>query len=354
MKNLFLYFILFSVVFSVYAESNLTELHSLTNLILKAYDRTITMDTYQNSLKTLKSFQKDNEGANKQVILNALILTNRYEDIVKLDETPPSKALPLYFSLFENDELTDWQCSLMDNQYKGSFGEWVYQLIIQKLQIFTQEDRESVMMLWLPEQSVMWNDHDLAFFWYYAGLKYLPTLWNDWHRIWKMENARKEPREEVLKKLAKEIARQFNYHLFPFVAKAIEEGDATLKPLLKELSNSSYHRFWLYHSFSPTESLLESSSRLPADYPQFNDEKTFLVWWDKYKDNYTIPPSGKKLSDIRNIFERKYPAWYFTKEMYKSALQAEKALDEYCKLKERPISNCWYFTMKEGDEKNWE
>ena len=204
-------------------------------------------------------------------------------------------------------------------------------------------------MLWLPDQSVMWNKHNLTFFWYYVGLKYLPTLWEDWYKCWKMENQRTEPRKMVLTRLAKEISRQFNYHLFPFVAKAIEDGDTSLKLLLEELSRCSYHRDLLYCSLRSDASPFESLKRWPDDKPNFTDEKSFLIWWDKYKDNYIVAPSDKKLSDIKNIFERKYPPNFFTKKMYESALKAEKALDEYCKRENRPLTNCWYFNIKEGD-----
>ena len=29
-------------------------------------------------------------------------------------------------------------------------------------------------------------------------------------------------------------------------------------------------------------------------------------------------------------------------------------LEEYCKLKERPLTNCWYFNIKEGDSEKQE
>ena len=345
MKKIFIY--LFSaLVYSVHADPCLTELKSLTNSVINIYSKISIFDDYYACLKILKASSNSSETFDQKTLLNAKAVTNSYAEEVCFDEIPPSKALPQLFALLENDELTDWQCSLMDNKYKGSFGEWVYQLIIQKLQIFAEEDKENVMMLWLPEQSVMWNDHDLAFFWYYVGLKHLPSLWNDWYSIWKLENKRTEPRKAVLKKLAKEIARQFSYHLYPFVAKAIEEGDTTLKPLLKELACRSYHESLLYHSLRSNE--IHEVKR-PQDYPNFRDEESFLIWWNKNKDNYIVPPSQKKLSDIKNIFERKYPPRFFTKEMYESALKAEKALDEYCKRENRPLTNCWYFNIKEGD-----
>jgi hypothetical protein len=340
---------LLALSFTADAAPSLPELQALTNIILTAHSRIAPFDTYKSSLKTIKSYENKAENEDQQKLLNAKAVTNCYEESVRLDKVPPSKALPLLFALFENDELTDCECSLKDKKYNGSFGEWVYQLIIQKLQIFAEEDKENVMMLWLPDQSVMWNDHDLAFFWYYVGLKYLPVLWNDWYSIWKLENKRPEPREAVLKKLAKEVARQFNYHLFPFVAKAINDGDTTLTPLLKELSRCSYHRDLLYCSLRSDASPFESLKRWPDDKPNFRDEESFLAWWNEYKDHFIIPPSDKKLSDIKNIFERKYPPRFFTKEMYESALKAEKALDEYCKRENRPLTNCWYFNIKEGD-----
>ena len=349
MKN-FILLVIFSIIVSeTFAESSLPELQALTNIILTAHSRIAPFDIYKSSLKTIKSYENKAENEDQQKLLNAKAVTNCYEESVKLDKIPPSKALPLFFALLENDELTDWECSLKDKKYNGSFGEWVYQLIIQKLQIFTQEDSENIMMLWLPDQSVMWNKHNLTFFWYYVGLKYLPTLWEDWYKCWKMENQRTEPRKMVLTRLAKEISRQFNYHLFPFVAKAIEDGDTSLKLLLEELSRCSYHRDLLYCSLRSDASPFESLKRWPDDKPNFTDEKSFLIWWDKYKDNYIVAPSDKKLSDIKNIFERKYPPNYFTKKMYESALKAEKALDEYCKLENRPLTNCWYFNIKEGD-----
>ena len=349
MKHIWLLLCLVVLPFSVDAAPSLAELKALTNLIINIYSKTLVLDDYYDSLKVLKTSGNSSETVDQKTLLNAKAVTNSYAEEVTFDEIPPSKALPLFFALLENDELTDWECSLKDKKYNGSFGEWVYQLIIQKLQIFTQEDSENIMMLWLPDQSVMWNKHNLTFFWYYVGLKYLPTLWEDWYKCWKMENQRTEPRKMVLTRLAKEISRQFNYHLFPFVAKAIEDGDTSLKLLLEELSRCSYHRDLLYCSLRSDASPFESLKRWPDDKPNFTDEKSFLIWWDKYKDNYIVAPSDKKLSDIKNIFERKYPPNFFTKKMYESALKAEKALDEYCKLKNRPLTNCWYFNIKEGD-----
>ena len=346
MKHIWLLLCLVVLPFSVDAAPSLAELKALTNLIINIYSKTLVLDDYCDSLKVLKTSGNSSETVDQKTLLNAKAVTNSYAEEVSFDEIPPSKALPLLFALLENDELTDWQCSLMENEFNDSFGELVYQLIIGKMRISTKRDKKNIMMIWLPEKSAMWNSHDLTFFWYYAGLKHLPTLWNDWYAVWKLENKREKPRNDVLKRLANEIARQFSYHLYPFVAKAIEEGDTTLKPLLLELACRSYHESLLYHSISSKE--IHEVKR-PKDYPNFRDEESFLAWWNEYKDHFIIPPSDKKLSDIKNIFERKYPPRFFTKEMYESALKAEKALDEYCKRENRPLTNCWYFNIKEGD-----
>ena len=345
MKHIWLLLCLVVLPFSVDAASSLAELKALTNLIINIYSKTLVLDDYCDSLKVLKTSGNSSETVDQKTLLNAKAVTNSYAEEVTFDEIPPSKALPQLFALFENDELTDWQCGLItEYAFPDSFGELIYQLIIRKLQIFTKTDKKNVTMLWLEEQSAIRNSHDMAFFWYYAGLKHLPTLWDDWYTIWKLENKREKPRNDVLKRLANEIARQFSYHLYPFVAKAIE-GDTTLKPLLSELACRSYHESLLYHSISSKE--IHEVKR-PKDYPNFRDEESFLAWWNEYKDHFIIPPSEKKLSDIKNIFERKYPPRFFTKEMYESALKAEKALDEYCKRENRPLTNCWYFDLKEG------
>ena len=346
MKYLLLFNLIFITVFSVFADYDLEELQAFTNLIIRANSSVVPLDAYHRCLQELKVLDGSKENVDRQNLTNLKAATNCYNESLVLDKIPPSKALPLLFSLLENEKLTDFSCNLKDNKFNGSFGEWVYQLIIRKLQIFTKKDANDIVMIWLPEDSVMWNNHDLVFFWYYVGLKYLPTLWSDWYKCWKIENQRSEPRPKVLKKMANDLNRQFHYHLFPFVAKAIEDGDTSLKPLLEELSRCSYHRPLLYRSLKSSGT---SAFNKPYDDPDFKDEKSFLVWWDKYKDNYIVAPSNKKLSDIKNIFERKYPPRFFTKEMYESALKAEKALDEYCKRENRPLTNCWYFNIKEGD-----
>ena len=129
MKSLFFY--LFSaLVCSAYADYNFPELKSLTNSIINIYSKTLVIDDYCDSLRVLKTSGNSSETVDQKSLLNAKAVTNSYAEEVTFDEIPPSKALPQLFALLENDELTDWQCSLMENEFNDSFGELVYQLII--------------------------------------------------------------------------------------------------------------------------------------------------------------------------------------------------------------------------------
>ena len=149
MKHIWLLLCLVVLPFSADAAPSLTELKALTNLIINIYSKTLVLDDYCDSLKVLKTSGNSSETVDQKTLLNAKAVTNSYAEEVSFDEIPPSKALPLLFALLENDELTDWQCSLMGNEFNDSFGELVYQLIIGKMRISTKRDKKNIMMIYV-------------------------------------------------------------------------------------------------------------------------------------------------------------------------------------------------------------
>ena len=95
-------------------------------------------------------------------------------------------------------------------------------------------------------------------FWY-EWRKYLPKVWDMWYACWKEENKREKPRETIVKILL-EDAGGLTYHFAPFIYEAIKEGDRSLE-----------------RNFS-------------ALWPKGKTNETFMVWWEREKDNFTLPP----------------------------------------------------------------
>ena len=233
----------------------------------------------------------------------------------------------------ENDSLIDRQIVLFNGSYTNSFSSFLNRRIQKKLDINAYSGfKKTPTMLWLPKNMPM-SQTQMPLFWYYIGRKYLPTLWEDWYKCWKLENQLEKPRVEVLEKLAKDLNYEFGYHVYPFIAEAIRSGDNSFQPLIDVLP-----KFGGYTGFGWS---------LDKAY-DFVDSKTFLVWWDKSKDNFLIPDC-KDINDVKNIFYRKNPADCLGPDTYQRFLQLGKILDEYCKQEERPLTNCWYFNIKEGD-----
>lgn len=334
---------IFSLVFVslLRADIDFESLQKLTNQIDIAYGKVMIMKSDLTTYLDVLASKSNVEGIkpSEKAIREAICLTNAYAVTKHLEQMPPAKALPLYVSLMENDSLIDRQIVLFDGSYTNTFSSFLNGKIHTKLDINAYSGfKKTPTMLWLPKSMPM-TQIQMALFWYYIGRKYLPVLWEDWYKCWKLENQLEKPRFEVLEKLAKDLNYEFGYHVYPFIAEAIRQGDDTFQPLIDVLP-----KFGGYTGFGWSLDLDKSYG--------FVDSKTFLTWWDHNKDNFIIP-DGKNINDVKNIFYRKNPADCLGPDTYKRYLQLGKILDEYCKQEERPLTNCWYFTMKEGDEKNW-
>jgi len=95
-------------------------------------------------------------------------------------------------------------------------------------------------------------------FWY-EWRKHLPQVWDVWYECWKIENIRKKPREAIIKALQEDVYG-FGYHLAPFIYNAIKAGDQSLE------------------------------RHFGALWPKDKTNETFLAWWEREKDNFTLPP----------------------------------------------------------------
>lgn len=98
----------------------------------------------------------------------------------------------------------------------------------------------------------------LPWFWY-EGRKHLPEMWDDWYGCWKKEHQREKPRKVIVKALYEEAAR-LTFHFAPFIYEAIKGGDKTLEQYFK------------------------------SSWPDGHTNENFVVWWEREKDNLTLPP----------------------------------------------------------------
>ena len=342
MKKIMFCFFTLVFVASLKADVDIKILQTLTNQITIAYGRDVMAKSdLAEYLSVLAAKDKpEGERPSEEEISESIKATNVYAVTKHLEFMPPSKALPLYFSLLENNQLLNDEIVFFDGINSNSFANILNELIFTKLDI----NARAVSGNKTPETLFFWYAGcgfprtQQTLFWYYIGLEYLPTLWEDWYTCWKLENKREKPRAAVLQKLAKDLEYEFGYHAYPFIAEAIRQGDETFQPLISILPK--------YGSY------LRLGWKLDKPY-RFNDSKSFLIWWDENKDDFIIP-AHKKITEVSNVYSRNKSGDGFGLDCYKSILKFGKKLDEYCKLEERPLTNCWYFNIKEGDEKNWE
>ena len=285
------------------------------------------------------------------MVADSIDFTNAFFETDAFYKRPPAEIVPMLFDLLENDEICDrWQV-FINGQYTNTYSQWVYELIYERLEIYTlvKDQKDQVTMLWFPEgESSIGRPVEFPFFWYYAGLKHLPTLWDDWYTIWKLENKRDVPRTNILERLSAQISSQFSYHLFPFVAKAIEDGDKTLEPLINKLPKTHNYRMLLWGSWWYNISLDPAVSEAHKLF--FTNATSFVSWWKDNKEKYIIPLPKRTLADFKHVIRRKCKPIWIDETRYRAALRVEKALDAYCAQKERSITNCWYFVENYENE----
>lgn len=355
MKKIIFFLLTVSFASLLRAEASFKDLQSLTNIIAITHHRTVLTTFLLQHLNVLEAAEKGGTNApSAEAVADAIDYTNAYYTSKAFDYEPLSKVIPKLFDLLENDELTDYQQVFLDGKYTNTYGQWVYELIYAKMNINTNPlyEKDQATMLWFPpDKGLNPGNAELTCFWYYSGLKHLPTLWEDWYKLWKLENQKDFPRTNILERLSKEISRQFSYHLFPYVAKAIEDGDSTLDPLVDKLPNRPL--------LTPAVDL-----GLPNDYyhlpnrilysertkPFYTNSTSFVSWWKDNKEKYIIPQPRTTLADFKHVVKREYRPMWIDETKYKHLLSLEKALSDYCSLKERPISNCWYFSLKDDNE----
>ena len=337
---------------SVFASISFSELQTFTNKILIADNNLVRakdLPKYINILKSSTNAITDSKIIDE--VNNAKKYTNSYLIAKELDEEPPSVSIPKLFALIEASSLVTNKYSFYGGMYTNSLRDWVYMKAANKLDIATKIKKDSITMLWLPESTYILSPKNMVFIWYYIGLKALPLFWEDWYVCWSKENSKKEPRVFILKKLVKEITGQFSYHIFPFIADAIENGDASMVELLNELSNTSFGHNYSQFSFN-TSNLMTNNYEIykyGIDQQSYTNCQSFLKWWKENRVKYEIPLPNYSIKDVKYMFREKNVSSVFNEETYKMALEAEDALKQYMALKNRPVSNYWYYSIENAD-----
>ena len=337
---------------SALAVTTFNELQSFTNKILIADSILFRAKDLPNYLNTLKHSGNIEDPKIIAEVNNAKKYTNAYLIAKELDEEPPSVIIPKMFALIETSSLVTNRYTFYNGTYTNSLRDWVYMKAANKLDIATRVKKDSITMLWLPECTYILAPKYMVLIWYYIGLKGLPLFWDDWYACWSKENSRANPRNFVLRKMSKEITGQFSYHLFPFIADAIEKGDESMGILLDELSgnlNSSQFAFRIeYLNICDIKDIKKYV--YDANESNYTNCQSFLKWWKENKNNYELTLPNYRISDIKYIFGEKNVSSVFNEETYKIALKAEDAFKRYISLKTRPVSNYWYFSLKDEDE----
>lgn len=337
MKKTLIFILAFGSAISLMADVDFKTLQAFTNQIVIAYSKGLMAKSdLTEYLAVLSSKEKpESERPSEEEIVEATRATNVYAVTKHIAQMPPSKALPLYFALLENDQLMDREMVFCSENYSNSFANILNELIFIKLDVKARANGGNKT----PETLFFWRagggfpQTQQTLFWYYIGLDYLPTLWEDWYTCWKLENKREKPRQSVLKKLAKDLSFEFGYHVYPFIAEAIRQGDETFQPFIDILPKREGYNFPGWNLDKPFK---------------FSDPKSFLAWWDENKDDFILPPH-KKITEVSNVYVRKNMGVLGGIDCYNATIDLGKKLEEYCKLKERPLTNCWYFNIKEGD-----
>ena len=302
---------------------------ALKEKLTKISEHFFCYDYYKKALAVL---EEANENTPAEEIKAAQQMTNIFAIGKEFDYIPPAKAIPALFRLFEDDELSDSVEVFVDGRHTNSFAECVGWYILPKLGVFANNNKGHLFFSGIRSQAVN-NWRYFPFFWYYAGYKYMGTLWNDWYSLWKKEQSRSKPREEVLRRLIREINGQFHYHIFPYVAEALKSGDTSLSMLAESMSvDGGYHEsYWIY-----------------GDKPiLFTDAESFLKFWEANKDDYIIPPPEHTLSDLEHICNRTNPPEPFNKRFLARMMEVDKALAEYCANPNHSLTNTWYYLLED-------
>lgn len=134
-------------------------------------------------------------------------------------------------------------------------------------------------------------------FWY-EWRKHLQQEWDLWYGCWKNENNRKKPRVVIIKALREDVYG-LGYHFAPFIYNAIKAGDQSLE------------------------------QHFSALWPKGKTNETFMVWWEREKDNFTLPPcegyrvakgrlKGRDTAYGRSELDKEWDACLKIKKYYES------------------------------------
>lgn len=181
-------------------------------------------------------------------------------------------------------------------------------------------------------------------FWWFEGRKYLPQMWNDWYTCWKFEMANANVRTSVVEKLAVE-GGSLGMYAFPYINAAIQSGDNTLDPLIKEIRgtydlkipNSSGFVAWYAtnswkYTMPPCEGIANTRRRLANINPGFVQELSGIV---------RTNAAGNDISHLGRSFVESFPI-------------CESGMSNYY-ANPPVVPDYWYYKLPDGVEYSaWE
>ena len=332
---------------SLNADISFNEIQHLTNQIYIVKARRISSAELSKHLEIL---EKRKSSISAEEYDNAVNYTNAYFIAMEMALEPPAVALPKIFAIYENDKINGQNISIPGETYNMTLKDLAYRMAQSKMGTYFTPSfpmykyRESIIFNWIPENL---SSHLMTVHFYYSGRKHLKYLWEAWYYCWRLENERKAPREEVIKRLILEITMPFGYNIFPFLAKALENGDDSLNQVLGavEIESGFSGRGLFYRPI--LESLAsKNSSYYLKRFDEITDAEHFINWWNSNQDKYYIPYSEKKISDLKPILPEKSCAFLAELE-YKKLVETEEALIKFCNQPLKDNTNCWYYRLKD-------
>jgi hypothetical protein len=332
---------------SLSADISFYEIQQLTNKIYTVDTRRISSTELS---KYLEILEKSQNNISSKEYEKAVQYTNAYFIAMEMKLEPPATALPKIFALYENDTINSQNISIADGTYNMTLKDWAYRMAKSRMGTYLMPDfpmykyRESIIFNWIPENL---SSHLMTVHFYYSGRKYLKHLWEAWYYCWKLENERKNPRKEVIKKLIIEITTPFGYNIFPFLAKALEDGDDSLNQLLRSIDiESGFSGRGLFYKPIRESLTVKDESYYLKSFDKITNADHFLKWWNANKDKYCVPYSEKQISDLKSILPEK--SCDFLAELeYKKLLETEHALVKFCNQPLKDNTNCWYYRLED-------
>lgn len=242
------------------------------------------------------------------------------EALSRLSEIPPNQFWVYTMKASEENAFKDMRADMkgnIPNAFKsrtGLLGAIVLPEFFDKCGLEMGYRNHLIGFLWLKSSDTpLVSSFYLTPWFWYEGRKYLPQIWNDWYKCWKIESEREKPRSRILKELIDDI-KTLSYHVAPYVSKAIKDGDK-----------------YLIKFYDGTEYTVE------------NMKKTYTEWWETEKGYYVLPECEGLDSALKRI-DGKDSA--FSRQMIENMRLWTKIAKNY--YANQPIQpDYWYYRLDE-------